>query len=1070
MYLSKEQVRTIIQNAPPGTTPQGIVSGLRNKGIALEGYDATFATSQTPKSMMDTFSEGVNKLYEGFSNLPVIKQGSQTIGALTGIAAAVPSALVNIPGELAVESAKLAAGKGFSLSEAAARGTRSVQEAYKFGQEIGSAAVPAFATGGLGKAAQVVLGVSMAYEGQKNLREGIEKEDYVQAANGATQLIPGILGLKSSIGSALGDVKAGFTPKVPGETVGFAEGAGAAARNLSKDLLIAPELKNQVAREYRYLRYGEEAPVLGAGDIRTLNSAIKPSKAKLTLPQWSKDLETTIHSVSDSLPENPTIVDLDTAIKNAKASTWADVKDSIRKGDEAKLTLDGDAIASAIRDRKNDPRMQLENVKYVRDAITGEMVRAETGPLREIEELAKAYEGKNIDFLSGEAVLESLNAESQMYYKKNMTSRSVAERADPVLAAKLDLAAEIRKQQDALLESIDVSGFKGLKRKYGALRNVGEEVQNRMFMDSKLQISSLAQKIAAGRQAAQMIYGAATGNPAAALSGIADKVLTDYVKSLDEASSKIGRVFDSVRRNKELNAMPSILESAKNIKPGLTVEDVSQRPQNIAIDTGKQVFPKTEIQAQSESIMPSAKLSSEAKKYASLEDFIAAIFNRRPGYAMSHRPSWEGMPTASNLLEGETLPRDVYQHPEHSIASGHNIRTDKSAGESWAVLQKIKDKPESEVTVYRATRKNELNIGDWITFSKNYAKDSIEGDIEKVHSFKIKAKDAVFAGDDINEFGYYPKDNLIRAWNEALALPKEQRGVSSLVDQAKKFDTPEKFLASIGPERKLFRYGGPIDRTKGKNKGISFTPDFRSAQEFSQGPGGVIRPGGEIRSYVISKDAKILREKDAPQGLIDPTEPDYDSIVSYGREHGFDAVQIGNAAGENEIRVLNPKIIQFEFDSTSGQDFKGQLREIWNQANSKNESLDTKAKKYSTASKFIGSQPVVYHGTDKKFSKFDTGKMEGGVAYFTDNKSDFGEGNPSGAVGTGIVMERYLKPNLKLGGYSEADKYGTDELIGMGYDGLKLEKDGSTWYEIFNPNESLLTKRQLSEIWKKSKE
>lgn len=617
-FLSREQVRQIIANAPAGATPQGIIAGLRQRGVAMEGYDATFATSQTPKNIMDTFSEGVGKLYSEFSNLSALRPLEENVGRAVGNLGAIISAPVTLLGATALEGYKAATGGRFDASniEKAMTERPSKQEnvamgsAASFGQEIGRQAVPAALTSGLGKAAQVILGVSMTYEGQKNLFEGIGSGNDKQAAEGMVQLIPGFLGLKSSIGSALGDVKAGFTPKVPGEKVGFAEGATTAARNLSKDLLIAPELKNQVSREYRYLRYGEEAPVLGAGDIRTLNSAIKPSKSKLTLPQWSKDLETTIHSVSDSLPENPTIVDLDTAIKNAKASTWADVKDSIRKGDEAKLALDGDAIASAIRERKNDPRMQLENVKYVRDAITGDMVRAETGPLREIEELAKAYEGKNIDFLSGEAVLESLNAESQMYYKKNMTSRSIAERADPVLAAKLDLAAEIRKQQDALLESIDVSGFKGLKRKYGALRNVGEEVQNRMFMDSKLQMSSLAQKIAAGRQAAQMIYGAATGNPAAALSGIADKVLTDYVKSLDEASSKIGRVFDSVRRNKELNAMPSILESAKNIKPGLTVEDVSQRPKNIAIDMGKQVLPKLTIESvpviQQTSILPTS--------------------------------------------------------------------------------------------------------------------------------------------------------------------------------------------------------------------------------------------------------------------------------------------------------------------------------------------------------------------------------------------------------------------------------------------------------------------------------
>jgi len=129
----------------------------------------------------------------------------------------------------------------------------------------------------------------------------------------------------------------------------------------------------------------------------------------------------------------------------------------------------------------------------------------------------------------------------------------------------------------------------------------------------------------------------------------------------------------------------------------------------------------------------------------------------QPSYGMAHRPSYEGMPPAHNLLEGDAIPKDVYEHPEWSIASGRNLSADKAAKESWDVLRKIRGHPEAEVTVYRATPKKELNTGDWVTFSKEYAKQSLEPkSAEKVYSFKVKAKDVFFAGDDINEFGYYP--------------------------------------------------------------------------------------------------------------------------------------------------------------------------------------------------------------------------------------------------------------------------------------------------------------------------
>jgi len=159
-------------------------------------------------------------------------------------------------------------------------------------------------------------------------------------------------------------------------------------------------------------------------------------------------------------------------------------------------------------------------------------------------------------------------------------------------------------------------------------------------------------------------------------------------------------------------------------------------------------------------------LIQEARKYKTAEEFVNKEFAKKPEYGMGHRPSYEGMPPAHNLIEGDAIPKDVYEHPEWSVAS--NGLKDKSTRESWEAVKKIRNNPEAEITVYRATRKKQLNNGDWITFSKNYAEDSIEPNSgEKVFSFKIKAKDAVFAGDDINEFGYYPKSQLTDIWNKA---------------------------------------------------------------------------------------------------------------------------------------------------------------------------------------------------------------------------------------------------------------------------------------------------------------
>ena len=146
--------------------------------------------------------------------------------------------------------------------------------------------------------------------------------------------------------------------------------------------------------------------------------------------------------------------------------------------------------------------------------------------------------------------------------------------------------------------------------------------------------------------------------------------------------------------------------------------------------------------------------------------------------------------------------------------------------------------------------------------------------------------------------------------------------LADLASEAKKYRSAEEFVKA---QPKLFRYGSELDLTRGKNKGISFTKTAQDAMDYQYSVGGKIRPGGKLDSAMLDSSAKILKEKDIPSGLLDSTEQDYNSLIKYARKNKYDAVEIGNIAGENEIRVLNPdKLIT-----------KSQLTEIWNKANNK---------------------------------------------------------------------------------------------------------------------------------------
>jgi hypothetical protein len=83
---------------------------------------------------------------------------------------------------------------------------------------------------------------------------------------------------------------------------------------------------------------------------------------------------------------------------------------------------------------------------------------------------------------------------------------------------------------------------------------------------------------------------------------------------------------------------------------------------------------------------------------------------------------------------------------------------------------KAKGNPDAEVTIYRAVPNEDsitsINEGDFVTLSPKYAEiHGAEGygpngnDAGKVISQKVKVKDIYFAGDDVNEFGYYPSNS-----------------------------------------------------------------------------------------------------------------------------------------------------------------------------------------------------------------------------------------------------------------------------------------------------------------------
>jgi hypothetical protein len=125
--------------------------------------------------------------------------------------------------------------------------------------------------------------------------------------------------------------------------------------------------------------------------------------------------------------------------------------------------------------------------------------------------------------------------------------------------------------------------------------------------------------------------------------------------------------------------------------------------------------------------------------------------------------SYRGSHTAPNAAKygatldnlGGIMPENVYS----SKGIGLYGLGDRAIDSQWfAAAYKAKGKPDAEVTVYRAVPKGvkDINSGDWVTTSKNYAQNhgesALNGEYEII-SKKVKAKTLSSEGYPY-EFGY----------------------------------------------------------------------------------------------------------------------------------------------------------------------------------------------------------------------------------------------------------------------------------------------------------------------------
>lgn len=135
-------------------------------------------------------------------------------------------------------------------------------------------------------------------------------------------------------------------------------------------------------------------------------------------------------------------------------------------------------------------------------------------------------------------------------------------------------------------------------------------------------------------------------------------------------------------------------------------------------------------------------------------------------YRMQHQPRnvEEGGARLDDITGGgQVFPDDVYSSKGFEY---YGDSTSEASLESYNIIKSVRNKPDEEITIYRAVPKGvtDINEGDWVTLSQKYAQDHAESgygadgkEAGEVISKVVKVRDVVNDGNDFNEFGYFPE-------------------------------------------------------------------------------------------------------------------------------------------------------------------------------------------------------------------------------------------------------------------------------------------------------------------------
>lgn len=464
--------------------------------------------------------------------------------------------------------------------------------------------------------------------------------------------------------------------------------------------------------------------------ISLFNKSIKPT-AKKTLAQGQKyendtlnALKTIKANVNDLNIEDATgelisgrtpqtIQELSQALEQTKDIVFRQYDEIAKNAGKQGAIIDAKPIADEVLKVTENKAIQLKNPELIKYA----------------EDWSKRL--KNFDVLDTETtqeVIKMFNNDLRAFYSK--PSYESASKA--VIDA--GIANNFRQALDKAIEGATGEQYQILKRQYGALKAIENDVTRASMRDARKNVKGLLDYSDMFTNG-QMITGILSLNPAMFTKGAVERGFKEYFKFLNDPNRAIGNIFDKLNIETGAKFTPTSATGKfiANPKLGMSIEDVSKN--NPLIQEARKYKSAEEFIKSSDFKVEYA--TNKLKVAQDGKPVTVTVYHGSPDarFAEEFNPSKKGyFKDAPDLLPDNTQWNELYGSTGGGFKTGTGVYEGISFTDDFKVAKSYADKPafESQNSVPMVLERTvTLNKPKVIDVANNEWKMSLEKTIEQ---------------------------------------------------------------------------------------------------------------------------------------------------------------------------------------------------------------------------------------------------------------------------------------------------------------------------------------------------